>query len=150
MTGRTERGWLGEAIEEYRSRLKNYLFTDWIEIDVSSKFKADVNTLKQEEGKRILELLKPGDFLLVLDERGNLLDSRELSSFLSRRFLYHSGSIVFLIGGPFGFSQSVLDRADFKLSLSKLTFTHQMVRLILLEQLYRAMTIIKNESYHHD
>jgi 23S rRNA (pseudouridine1915-N3)-methyltransferase len=105
--------------------------------------------LKKKEGETILEWLKKEDYLVLLDERGKSLTSPELAEFLQTRANESTKTIVFLIGGAFGVDESVVKRANAKWSLSKLVFPHQLVRLILAEQLYRACTILRNEKYHH-
>jgi len=105
--------------------------------------------LKEKEGELILKHLKNNDFLILLDERGKLLSSEQFSNFLEKQMQLSSRRVVIQIGGAFGFSKAVYERANLQLSLSKMTFSHQMVRLFFVEQLYRAMTIIRNESYHN-
>jgi 23S rRNA (pseudouridine1915-N3)-methyltransferase len=104
----------------------------------------------QEEEKSILSKIKQGDFLVVLDEKGEELGSRQLAVKIQKWMERGVGRIVFIIGGAFGISPELKKRTDFIFSVSKLTFTHQMVRLILVEQIYRSMTILRNEGYHHD
>ena len=106
--------------------------------------------IKEEEGKRILKEIQTNQELILLDERGKNFTSVEFASFLTNHFNYNQRDIIFLIGGPYGFSDKVYERANAKMSLSKMTFSHQMVRMIFLEQLYRAATIMKGEPYHHE
>lgn len=141
--------WIREGCEEYRKRLKKYISFEVLEVESSSSGRKSIPELKAEEARLVKKLLKPGDYLVLLDEQGNQLSSVELAGWLNRRFVSVSSDMVFVIGGPYGFDAELLQRASEKLSLSKMTFTHQMVRLIFLEQLYRAMTILKNEPYHH-
>lgn len=104
---------------------------------------------KEKEGANIMKLLQPSDTVVLLDERGNELRSIEMAAWLQQK-QQTARRLVFIIGGPYGFAQSLYQRADEKISLSRLTFSHQMVRLIFTEQLYRACTIIKGEPYHHE
>ena len=105
--------------------------------------------LKKSEAKTILDWLQKDDYLVALDERGKEMDSEQLAGFIESRANESTRQVVFLIGGAFGLDQTVLQRANYRWSLSKLVFPHQLVRLILTEQLYRACTIIRNEKYHH-
>ena len=105
---------------------------------------------KELEGEAILSTLMPGDYVVLLDERGDELTSRQFSTYMDKRMSTVARRMVCIVGGPYGFSQKVYDRADSKLSLSRMTFNHEMVRLFFVEQLYRAMTILRGEPYHHD
>ncbi len=105
---------------------------------------------KQKEGAGIMASLQPGDHVCLLDERGIEMTSREFATMIDRRMNQGLKRLVFVIGGPYGFSQGVYSRADSKMSLSRMTFTHEMVRLFFVEQVYRAMTILRGEPYHHD
>jgi len=144
--GKTKDKWLQEGIDEYLKRLSAFTKTEIFEVaDESLKYNANPEMVKEKEALNILKQLKPDDYLILLDERGNQKTSLEFSEFL----VSLSGKdLVFVIGGIFGVDQSVAERANFRLSLSKLTFTHRMSRLILCEQLYRAMMIKANRSYH--
>ena len=135
--GKTEEPYLKEGIGQYARRLSHYLNFEYREL-----------TGKDKE-KEIEKFLKTNDYLVLLDERGQEFTSRGLSQFLQQRFNTGSGRLIFLAGDAYGFPEAVSERANFRLALSLLTFTHEMVRLIFLEQLYRAMTILKNENYHH-
>ena len=106
--------------------------------------------LKRKEGQSILALIKEDDVLVLLDERGEELNSVQFSKWLEKKFQASSRRITFCVGGAFGFSEEVYQRSNSKISLSKMTFSHQMVRMIFLEQLYRACTITKGEKYHHE
>ena len=148
--GKTSEQYLESGIGVYEKRLKNYLpFTFTILPDIKTK-QADNNRLKQEEGKMVLAKINPEDYFVLLDERGRENSSTGLADWLERRLSASNRRLIFLIGGAFGFSPDVYARANEQLALSKLTFSHQMVRLFFLEQLYRAMTILKNEPYHND
>lgn len=109
-----------------------------------------VSKIKEEEGKLILNELSPSDFKIILDERGKEFTSTEFSGWLEKQMGSGRKRIVMIIGGPYGFSQDVYNAADYKISLSKMTFTHEMAKLFLTEQIYRALTIMRNEPYHHD
>ena len=129
--------------------MKNYLPFTWIVLpDVKLKT-TDGALLKKEEGKLILSKLQTDDYLVLLDENGKQLTSMELAQWTERRLASSGRRLVFLVGGAFGFAPEVYARAQEQLSLSKMTFSHQMVRLFFIEQLYRAMTILRNEPYHN-
>ena len=148
--GKTSEKYLEAGIEIFEKRLKNYLPFAWTILpDVKLKT-TDGAKLKQEEGKMLLAKINPDDYLVLLDERGHSFSSVELSRWLERRLASSSRRLIFLIGGAFGFSPDVYARANEQMALSKLTFSHQMVRLFFLEQLDRAMTILKNEPYHNE
>ena len=138
------------AIDEYSKRISKYCQLQWQVIPVpKNAAMLSENDLKRLEGKMILDWLDKDTTLIALDEYGKELDSIELSQFITKKSNMGCKKLVFLIGGAFGLDEAVLQRADFKWSLSKLTFPHQLVRLLLAEQIYRAFTIIKNEKYHH-
>jgi 23S rRNA (pseudouridine1915-N3)-methyltransferase len=148
--GKTNEKYLEAGISLFEKRLKNYLpFTLLILPDVKVK-STDADALKKEEGKLILSKLAPDDWLVLLDEHGQQLSSMELSKWMEKRLGDSRRKMIFLIGGAFGFSPDVYTRSNESLALSKMTFSHQMVRLFCLEQLYRAMTILKNEPYHNE
>ena len=148
--GATESGWMKEGVEVYVKRLKRYLPLDWVELpDVRLKTK-DAKQLCEAEADLILGKLADGDYLILLDEAGEELSSRGLAERMERLLSSSHRRIVFVVGGAFGFSDRVYARSNAKLSLSRLTFSHQMVRIFFPEQLYRAMTILKNEPYHND
>ena len=150
LVGETDDSELKGAIERYIKRLKHYC-TFEIEVLKSPKHfkKLGQGELKSAEGKMILDALSNQDFLVLLDENGTEFSSIGFSAKLQKWLNGGQKRIVFLIGGAYGFSEEVYKRADFKLGLSKMTLTHQMVRLFFTEQLYRAFTILKNEKYHH-
>jgi len=138
------------AIEEFTRRLSNYHAAEWLIIS-PPKNAASLSTMevKKREGELVLQQLKNEDYLVALDEHGKLLSSEGLASFIEQRAVSSVRSLVFLIGGAFGLDEAVLKKAKFSWSLSPLTFPHQLVRLILAEQVYRACTILQNEKYHH-
>lgn len=133
----------------YRSRLQRYISFESLEIPLPATGKNQEEKQLQAEAEKLLAVLKPGDWLVLLDDKGQLFSSEELAIWMNKKFVSLSGDLIFAIGGAYGFHSSVIARANEKISLSRLTFTHQMVRVIFLEQLYRAMTILKNEPYHH-
>lgn len=148
--GKTNEKYLEEGIAIFEKRLKNYLpFSFQILPDVKQKT-ADGIQLKKKEGEAVLSKLNPDDFLVLLDEKGREFTSVELAQWMEKRLASSQRRLIFLIGGAFGFSPELYARCNEKLALSKLTFSHQMVRLFFLEQLYRAMTILKNEPYHNE
>jgi len=140
LTGRTESQWLKNGIELYEERLRHYVGYQRIEIPELKSVSS---------GEMILKYVKPNDELILLDERGEEFSSEKFAAHLERKSIYGTKSVIFVIGGAYGFSEELYKRANEKISLSKMTFSHQMVRLIFLEQLYRAYTIIKGEPYHH-
>ena len=139
-----------EGVEEFTKRLNRYFKTEWTIIPTpkNAGMLSEMD-LKKKEGEMILGWLEKDDFLIVLDERGHQLTSEGLAEFIQTRANESCKKLVFLIGGAYGVGEAVLKRANYKWSLSKLVFPHQLVRLILVEQLYRACTILKNEKYHH-
>ena len=149
--GKTDTGWVREGLEIYSSRLSRYVPFNIKEIpelkNASSLTRAQV---KEKEGELILKSLDTKDTVILLDERGKEYTSVEFSREIERLLGGGGKNLVFVIGGAFGFSDAVYARCDGKLSLSKMTFPHQMVRTIFAEQLYRAFTIIKGEPYHHE
>lgn len=149
--GKTDRDWVRQGLEIYVSRLKHYIPFALIEIPELKNVSAfSKEQIKSKEGALILKNVRTSDDLILLDEKGKMFTSMEFSSMLSDKLSYASRDIVFVIGGAYGFSKEVYDRADSKISLSKMTFSHQMVRTIFAEQLYRAFTIMKGEPYHHE
>lgn len=149
--GKTDRDWVRQGLDIYVSRLRHYIPFVLNEIpelkNVSALTKKQI---KAREGELILKNVRPTDDLILLDEHGKEYSSTELSRVIQDKISYVGKDIVFVIGGAYGFSDAVYQRANSKLSLSKMTFSHQMVRAIFAEQLYRAFTIIKGEPYHHE
>lgn len=149
--GKTDVKWVKEGLDLYVSRLSHYAPFQVREIPELKNVSAlDRDQIKVREGELILKSLRPSDEVVLLDEGGRELRSVEFASWLEERFSRGSRDIVFVIGGAYGFSKEVYARADSKLSLSKMTFSHQMVRTIFAEQLYRAFTIMRGEPYHHE
>lgn len=148
---KTQDSYLAEGIEIYTKRLRNYITLDTLTINVPKAVRQRTfNEQKTEEAKLIFNQITPEDFLILLDDKGKEHTSVEFSKFIAQKQNSSTKRLVFLIGGPFGFDQKVYDRANFKLSFSKMTFSHQMIRLFFTEQLYRAYTILKGEKYHHE
>lgn len=149
--GRTDKDWVRQGLDIYVSRLKHYIPFAMLEIpelkNVSSLTKDQIKT---REGELILKNIRPTDDVILLDERGRQYTSVELARLLQDKISYVGKDIVFVIGGAYGFSEAVYSRADSKMSLSKMTFSHQMVRAIFAEQIYRAFAIMKGEPYHHE
>ncbi len=149
--GRTRRKDIAEAIDTYASRIPHYIpFALECIPDVKTTRAMTSESQKTLEGEKILAQLQSGDYLMLLDERGREYTSREFATFLEKKNIDLPGRLVLVIGGPYGFSQAVYARSDAMLSLSKMTFPHELVRLFIVEQLYRAMTILRGEPYHHD
>lgn len=148
--GKTDSKELQKLIEVYLKRLQFYTK---FEIDVIPDLKKarnlDENQQKTKEGELILNKTQTSDFVVLLDENGKQFSSEAFSEYLQKRMNSGLKQLIFVIGGPYGFSEAVYQRADSKISLSKMTFSHQMVRLFITEQVYRGFTILKNEPYHH-
>ncbi|MEM8528813.1 MAG: 23S rRNA (pseudouridine(1915)-N(3))-methyltransferase RlmH [Bacteroidota bacterium] len=150
LIGKTNFSYLREGTALYEKRLGHYLsFEKKVLPDAKIGKKATPEQIKQAEGKLILSKLNAGNALILLDENGKQRSSEQFAGFMQQQLQMSHKKIIFQIGGAYGFSTEVYQRANFKISLSKMTFSHQMVRLIFLEQLYRAMTILKGEPYHH-
>lgn len=151
VVGKTSIGYLKDGIEEYVKRLKHYVSFDIKYIDdIKNTKNISEDQQKRIEGVKILSIIDKSDFLVLLDEHGKEHTSMQFSNYIQKRMLSGVKRIVFVIGGPYGFSQEVYDRSDDKVSFSKMTFNHEMIRLIFTEQLYRAFTIINHEPYHHE
>ena len=145
--GKTHDPQLRMSIDDFTGRIRHYFPIEWTLIP-APKITSQAELMKAE-AELILQTLKPGDYLIALDEHGKQTDSPQLASLIEKQSFQSTRNLVFVIGGAFGFHQTILDKADFVWSLSKLTFPHQLVRLILAEQVYRACTIIRHEKYHH-
>ena len=148
--GKAHEPYIKSGVEDFTKRISRYYKVDWnlLPVPKNAGMLSEMD-LKRKEGEMILEWLEKDDYLVALDERGKLLSSEGLAEMLQARANESVRRVVFLIGGAFGLDEAVLRRADLKWSLSPLTFPHQLVRLILAEQVYRACTIQKNEKYHH-
>ncbi|TGV04587.1 23S rRNA (pseudouridine(1915)-N(3))-methyltransferase RlmH [Flavivirga rizhaonensis] len=148
--GKTDNKNLQSLIDEYTKRLGFYIkFSLEIIPDIKNAKNLSKKQQKQKEGELIINKLNMSDVLILLDENGKQLDSIEFSNYLQKHMNSGIKQLVLVIGGPYGFSEDVYNKSNGKISLSKMTFSHQMVRLFIIEQLYRGFTILKNEPYHH-
>jgi len=148
--GKTEVDWVRKGLDLYSARLSHYAKFSLEEIpDVKNAATLPKVDLKKKEGEKILEKVKSSDFMVVLDEHGREFRSVEFAKWMEDK-MNVGRDMVFVVGGAFGFSDEVYSRADFKMSLSQMTFSHQMVRVLFAEQIYRAFTIIKGEPYHNE
>ena len=151
LSGKTDRTYLAEGMQLYEKRLKRYVSFHIEVIPAVKKQKSlSEEELKIKGGSLIMKKIVPGDFVILLDEKGKEYSSVQFAEFIERHLALSGKDLVFVVGGPYGFSKEIYNRANLKLSLSQLTFSHQMVRLIFMEQLYRAFTIMKGEPYHHN
>lgn len=149
--GKTKSKFLLDGENEYVKRLKHYCkFSELIISDIKNGGKISKKELKEKEGNLVLKSIKNNDYVILLDDKGLALSSTGFAELLNKKMVSSTSELLFIVGGAFGFSESVYKRANTKLSLSKMTFSHQMVRLIFKEQLYRAFTILKGEKYHHE
>lgn len=151
VVGKTTTGYLNQGVDEYTSRLTHYTPFEILYLnDVKNTRNLTAEQQKVAEGKGILSFVDKSDYVVLLDEHGKEFTSVQFSKYIEKRTLSGIKRLVFVIGGPYGFAQDVYQRANEKISLSQMTFSHEMIRLIFTEQLYRAMTIINHEPYHHD
>jgi 23S rRNA (pseudouridine1915-N3)-methyltransferase len=151
LTGKTSARYIEEGINEYSFRIRKYSDFEIVTIpDIRNTRKMPTSVQMEMEGDKILRFLKDNDYLVMLDERGKEFSTFEFSSWLERSLSLQKKRIMFVIGGSWGIAEGILGKADIRISLSRLTFSHQMVRLLFLEQLYRAFTIIKGDPYHHE
>ena len=149
--GKTDKDWVKQGIDIYASRMKHYFPFSIVEIpELKNASSLSQDQIKTKEGELILKNVKPTDDVILLDERGREFSSMEFAKVLQDKISYTGKDIVFVIGGAYGFSDAVRQRSNSKISLSRMTFSHQMVRAIFVEQLYRAFTIMKGEPYHHE
>lgn len=149
--GKTDEPYLETGIAKYVGRLGHYVpFEMKVIPDIKNRKTLSEAQQKKSEGELLLSQLQPGDLIVLLDENGKTFSSRGFSKWIENQMNVGCKRMVFVIGGPYGFSQEVYEKANSKISLSEMTFSHQMVRLIFVEQLYRAFTILKGEAYHHD
>lgn len=150
MTGKTDNPAYAAAIDDYARRINRYLPLEVIIIpDLKNTRNMPCAVQKEKEGELILRTIRPGDCCTLLDERGRAHTSEGFAAYLEGRMQAVQGRLVFVVGGPYGFSQSVYRAAADMISLSSMTFSHQMIRLLFAEQLYRALTIINGDPYHH-
>jgi 23S rRNA (pseudouridine1915-N3)-methyltransferase len=148
--GKQHDSYVKEGVELFTKRLSNYFPVEWTIIPVPKNAGSLSETeLKKREGETVLNMIKTDDYLVALDERGKHLSSEGVSQFIQQRATESTKNLIFLIGGAYGIDAAVMQKAGMKWSLSQLTFPHQLVRLLLAEQLYRACTILRNEKYHH-
>jgi 23S rRNA (pseudouridine1915-N3)-methyltransferase len=150
-TGKTTDKHMSELVDLYAGRIKKYTVFEIITLpELKNTKNMPVQEQQNKEAAKLFQSINEDDYIILLDERGKELRTIEFSGLIEKLFFLPKKRIVFVIGGPWGFSESVYSRADFKISLSKMTYPHQLVRLLFLEQLYRAFTIIKGEPYHHE
>ncbi len=148
--GKTDSSELSKLITIYEKRLGHYIKFNFVVIpDIKNSKNLSEKLQKEKEGESILSQIHPSDTLILLDEKGKQFSSMEFSQFLQKKMNSGLKKLVLVIGGPYGFGEKVYKRSNGQLSLSKMTFSHQMVRLFLIEQLYRGFTILRNEPYHH-
>lgn len=148
--GKNHESYIKDGVEDFTKRISKYYPVEWMIIaPPKNAGTLSEKELKKKEGESIMQLIKKEDYLVALDEKGKQLSSEGLAQFIQARANESIKNLVFLIGGAFGIDEVVLKRCDHKCSLSQLTFPHQLVRLILAEQLYRACSILRNEKYHH-
>ena len=147
--GKNSKNYIEEGVSEYEKRIKRYIGFETVYIkDINSTKHTEADFFKEKEGELILSRISENDFVILLDSGGKLFNSNSFAEFIESKISSSKKRIIFIIGGAFGFSEAVYNRADFKISLSVLTFSHLPVRILFLEQLYRAFTILKNEPYH--
>lgn len=151
LIGKTDEDWISQGIAHYEQRIRRYIpFSIQVIPDLKNRKQLSEEEQRQAEAKLIMEQLQLSDVLVLLDEKGQQFSSRAFAAFIEKMQLQSTKRLVLVIGGPYGFSSEITHRAHHKISLSPMTFPHQLVRIILLEQLYRACTILRNEPYHHD
>ncbi len=149
--GKTDQKELDALINEYQKRISFYVKFEMIYLqDIKNRKVLSIEQQKSQEGVLLLKTFQEADFVVVLDEKGTEFSSVQFSDFLSKKMLSGLKNLVFVIGGPYGFSKEVYAGANQKISLSKMTFSHQMIRLIFVEQVYRGFSILGNEPYHHE
>ncbi|MCK4677660.1 MAG: 23S rRNA (pseudouridine(1915)-N(3))-methyltransferase RlmH [Bacteroidales bacterium] len=150
LIGKTEKDYLKKELDLFENRLKHYIP---VEVNIIPAIKSSKNLSikmhKLAEAELILKQIKPDDHVILLDEKGKQYSSEEFASFIQGRLNTGIENLLFVIGGPFGFHEKIYEKANSVISLSKMTFSHQMIRLLFIEQLYRAFTILRNEKYHH-
>lgn len=150
LTGKTKKGFIDDGIKIYAERIKHYVPFSMVELpDIKLPSKAGEAIIKEKEGELIIKALSPSDTVMLLDEKGEMMSSVELADFIREKSVGSVKNLLFVTGGAYGFSNKIYNRANGMISLSKMTFSHQIIRVLFLEQLYRAFTIIRNEPYHH-
>lgn len=149
--GKTDDPHFSQIIEEYRKRINFYIaFEMNTTPDIKNTKTLSEKEQKKLEGEKLLKWLQPSDHVILLDDKGKQYSSVEFARYLEKKSFLAAKRLVFIVGGPYGFSEEMRERANETVSLSQMTFTHQMVRIVFTEQLYRAMTILQNEPYHHE
>ena len=149
--GQTDDAKLHDLMQVYLGRLRHYCKVEFHEIpDIKNSKNLSKEQQTEKEGELLLNSLEPGATLILFDEKGKQFTSREFAQQLQKRMNSGIKNLVFAIGGPYGFSKAVYEKSQQKISLSRMTFSHQMVRVFILEQLYRAFSILRNQPYHHD
>lgn len=149
--GKITTNWINEGLSVFETRIPHYIKYNSVVIpDIRNTKGMTKDKIKDEEGKLILDQISPADLVVLLDERGRESTSRDFAEWIQKQMNSGRKKVVLVIGGPYGFSQAVYNRGNSLMALSKMTLTHEMAKLILTEQLYRAMTILKGEPYHHD
>ena len=151
VVGKTNHNYLSPGIDDYSKRINHYIpFNIQYIADAKNTKNLSQAQQKQAEGQNLLNAFDKSDYVVLLDERGKEFTSKDFSSFIEKKMQTVAKRLVFVVGGPYGFSEDVYQRANEKISLSKMTFPHDLIRLIFTEQLYRSFTIMNNEPYHHD
>ena len=151
VVGKTNHNYLSPGIDDYTKRINHYIpFNIQYIADAKNTKNLSQAQQKQAEGQNLLNTFDKSDYVVLLDERGKEFTSKDFSSFIEKKMQTVAKRLVFVVGGPYGFSEDVYQRANEKISLSKMTFPHDLIRLIFTEQLYRSFTIMNNEPYHHD
>lgn len=151
VVGKTNHNYLSPGIDDYTKRINHYIpFNIQYIADAKNTKNLSQAQQKQAEGQNLLNAFEKSDYVVLLDERGKEFTSKDFSSFIEKKMQTVAKRLVFVVGGPYGFSEDVYQRANEKISLSKMTFPHDLIRLIFTEQLYRSFTIMNNEPYHHD
>ena len=149
--GKTNHVSLRDWLPEYQKRLSHYVKFEWVELpELKNTKNLRESVQKEEEGKRVFKQLNSQDLLVLFDEVGSQYTSKGMANFLQKCMNAGTKNLIFVIGGPYGFSDEIYKRAKYKISLSAMTFSHQMVRIFVAEQLYRAFSILNNEPYHHE
>ena len=149
--GKISNPWIQEGIKQFEARIVNYIkFSNIIIPDIKNARSLTIDKIKEEEGKLILNNILPSDIIVLMDEKGKEFTSRGFSDWIQKKMNTGRKRLVIIIGGPYGFSQEVCSKVESLIALSKMTFTHEMAKLILTEQIYRSMTILRGEPYHHD
>ncbi|MDL2223847.1 23S rRNA (pseudouridine(1915)-N(3))-methyltransferase RlmH [Bacteroidales bacterium OttesenSCG-928-M06] len=149
--GKTNQDFVEKGVNEFCNRLKHYIsFSMDVIPDIKNTKKLSTEQQKEKEGELILKNIQSGDYIVLLDEKGKEFTSIQFSEYIEKKSHTIAKTLVFVIGGPYGFSPKVYQAAQEKISLSRMTFSHQLIRLIFIEQIYRAMTILNNEPYHHE